>query len=367
MLKDIFGRVKDKVKENLPQVPQHNMNMKICMVGPRGVGKTSVVTSMYHCHKDAVMGTNMFITPDGDTSVILNSKRQELQQLFSGLHSKDERLKEGGIPGDAGVTKFGFRYGLVNDKINIGMEIVDYPGEFLISEPETVAGYINEADVVMIVIDTPCLMEEDGRYNSGKNACGLVMDFIMKHLARENEKLVLFVPLKCEKYYADGTIDEVTERIQEVYNPLITFLRDRENEHGLHKKICCAITPIQTLGSVVFDGFETDADGSVKEIMSRTGDPVPLRVHYRYSSVAPEYSPQDCAQPLYYLLSFFTGQYEQMRQNAQNSRFFKRMMDMFRLIPNIEQFHLEASRLAQKRCEKGKGYRILFGKGRMIS
>ena len=181
----------------------------------------------------------------------------------------------------------------------------------------------------------------------------------MKHLKNDEEKLVLFVPLKCEKYFREGRMDEVTARVQEVYAKLITYLRDREGVNGFKKKICCAVTPIQTLGDVVFDSFGTE------EIETKDGKVIPMQTNYRYISVDAKYRPQYCEQPLYYLLSFVSKQYQKMQNEEKVSGWLGKVKEALKLIPNVELFLLEIAALGAKRLDGTNGYKVLFGRGRV--
>jgi len=58
-----------------------------------------------------------------------------------------------------------------------------------------------------------------------KNRPELVMDFLIKNLNSESEKLVILVPLKCEKYFADGRIDQVTDQVRKSYSVLLEHMK----------------------------------------------------------------------------------------------------------------------------------------------
>ena len=363
---DLMRQIRDRLTgKSVEKEAPERLTMRVCMLGARGVGKTSVITSLYRSQKEAVSGTNLFLSADAATSTRLNNKENLLENLFKGLHAKGDLMTESGIPGDSVETVFGFTYGMHSERINIDLEIRDYPGEFLVQEPEKVANYVAEADAVLIAIDTPCLMEADGYYNEGKNRPNLVMDFLMKNLDSSSEKLVMFVPLKCEKYYLDETILQVTEKVRSVYSRLISHLKGQQNDKSGKKNVCCVITPIQTLGGVAFDSFETDDDGKVKEITVSGGLPVPSKVNYRYIATNAEYTPKNCEQPLYYLLAFVSRQYKQAIEQQNSSGFFARLRELFRLTPKIDEFMLEIALLGQRRLDGSEGCKVLFGKGRI--
>lgn len=365
-LNKFWEQAKNKVIAMTGQTDPPRMTMKVCMLGARGVGKTSVITSMYNNHKDAVNGTELSLIADDDTRCILDSKREELKKIFSGIHKEGDFVRESGIPGDASESVFTFTYGMNSEKICMDLEIRDYPGEYLRSEPELVADFIKEASAVIIAIDTPCMMEAGGRYHSAKNRFDLVSEFLMHYLGNEDEKLILFVPLKCEKYYREGKIDEVTARVQKEYRGLVDYLRDKDNLHGFKKKICCAITPIQTLGNVAFDSFAVDEKtGQIKEITVSDGKKLPAETRYRYTANNAAYEPVNCVQPLYYLLAFVSKQYEEGRKEQKSKGWINRLVDALRLIPNVENFLLEIQGMGMRRIENAQGYKVLFGHGRI--
>lgn len=351
-----------KLKEP-PQPPR--MKMAVCMLGPRGVGKTSVITSMYNSQKEAVRGSNLFLVANGDTQIILDDKKNLLNNVFCGFHEEGSLMEESGIPGDSTESLFEFTYGVNSERINIDLEIRDYPGEYLKNDPQIVADYIREASAVLVAIDTPCMMEEGGRYNEGRNSPKLVMDFLISHLSNQEEKLVLLVPLKCEKYFREGSIDEVTGCVQKNYAPLLEYLRDKENQHSFKMKVCCAITPIQTLGGVSFDSFARNEDGSLAEFTTKDGKVLPVKTNYTYVSADAAYSPKYCVQPLYYLLSFVSKKYRKTQDEEKVSGWLGKLKEALRLIPNVDEFMMEIAALGIHRMDGNCGYKILFGRGRI--
>ena len=356
----------ETIRDKAAQSAGHpRMKIRICMLGARGVGKTSIITSMYNSMSEAVTNTGLFLSASMDTQIILNSKLHDLNSIYQGHPAKGDLIAESGIEGDASESVFEFTYGFNKEKINIDLEIRDYPGEYLKDRPDTVADFIREASAVLIAIDTPCLMEEGGRYQAAKNRLDLVSEFLIKHMDSESEKLLLLVPLKCEKYCLEGRIDEVTDRVKKYYGGLIEHFRDREDRFNFKKKVCCAITPIQTLGTVAFHDFGRDANGEVIEIMGNDGMALPREQRYEYAVAGAQYRPRNCEQPLYYLLSFISKQYSREIEAKKTSGIIGRLMKSFSLVPKVEEFFIEIQTLASKRIDSGQGYKILYGKGRI--
>ncbi|MBR1969108.1 MAG: hypothetical protein IKA17_02000 [Clostridia bacterium] len=356
-----FDKIKKTViGEEMPEKPI----MKITMLGARGVGKTSVLTSMYNNMNTAINDTRLHIVADSGTDSILHRKTDDLKKMFfEGNNINDE--VQSGIAGDSTVSTFEFDFGMNTEKINMGLEIKDYPGEYVRLEPDTVKQYIEESNAILVAIDTPHLMECDGKYNEGKNYTTVITNFFKETLNSESsEKLIMLVPLKCEKYYHNGEIDAVKEKIKETYSELLAFLKDKNNTNGLNGKFACAITPILTVGEIVFDGFP-ESNGIIDEIEVNSGIVIPKKVNYKYLKAGATYSPEYCEQPLYYLLSFISKQYLKMKDEKESSGWIGKLKKMWALTPKINEMLIEIQKFSYKKMDNMDGYETCFGRGKV--
>ncbi len=337
--------------------------MKITMLGARGVGKTSVLTSMYNNMNSAINDTRLHIVADRGTDAILQKKTDDLKKMFfSGNGVNDE--VQSGIAGDSTVSTFEFDFGMNTEKINMGLEIKDYPGEYVRLEPETVKQYIEESNAVIVAIDTPHLMECDGKYNEGKNYTAVITKFFKETLNSESsEKLIMLVPLKCEKYYHDGDIDSVKEKVKETYSELLKFLKDKDNSNGLNGKFACVITPILTVGEIVFDGF-FENNGVIEEF-EMNGVNLPKKVNYKYLKAGAEYTPQYCEQPLYYLLSFVSKQYLKIKDGKESSGWLGKLKKYMAVTPKINEMLIEIQKFSYKKLDNMDGFETYCGRGKV--
>lgn len=358
--KDFLSRAKEMlIGKEMPEKPI----IKMCMMGPRGVGKTSVLTSVYNSMNEAVTGTQMYIKANTGTSIILNQKKADLKNMFKPGNKLDDKVRPG-IAGDDVAAKFGFDFGINTQNVNMGLEITDFPGEYVLNEPETVKAYIADSSAIMLAIDTPHLMEHDGKYNEAKNRTSVITSFFMENAAvLKDRKLVLLVPLKCEKYYHEGCIEEVTQKVKAVYADLIRFLQDKENTNGMKGLHACVIAPILTLGEVVFDCFGME-DGVVAEVMSN-GYPLPKFPQYKYQKAGARYAPKYCEQPVYYLLSFVSKLYRDMKEDVESSGLLRKMKRMFQQIPENDIILREMHKFKVRKVDNVDGFVVLFGKGKV--
>lgn len=336
IIESIFGKARKKP-----------MELKVCMMGPRAVGKTSILTAIFSDSEQSLSAdTNLQFCPVGPTADQLIERRRLFNAIF---HDKVQITDEpaSGQTATPDVTPFDFKFGLkgaVTANL-IDVSIKDFPGEYVSSRPNDVQEFINESTAIFIAVDTPYLMEHGGKYAEGRNQIKKITEF-MKSASLSEERLVLIVPLKCERYFYDKRMPEVLSKIKEYYSDLIKYLSDS-------LKICCAVTPILTLGGVEYSHTDNDNLGNV--IIDRiTG--LPVKLHYKFRNPA-QYKPRFCVQPLYYMLSFMASQYE---RNLYNGSWWNRLMDF--ILADNERLRDEIFALDKYRCVSAElGYSTLCG------
>ena len=186
----------------------------------------------------------------------------------------------------------------------IDVKFTDVPGEFMRSGGLTdgeLDELIEKTNMFIIAVDTPYLMEADGSYAEKRNFCEVVCNWIHKidvsdEAAKKSyKKMVLFVPLKCEKYMNDGKMEEVNNKIHARYKSAFNYLGGSTAHNCV-----VAITPIVTMGIIEFAMFDRNKeDGSYIEI-----DGLPMAKYYKRDSSKTELAPRFCEQPIYYLLAY---------------------------------------------------------------
>lgn len=336
--------------------------IKVCMLGGKGVGKSSVLTALYKNMEKSLSETNLYIVPDGATITLLNNKYEELLHMFD-YADKGDSIPPAGIAGDSDVSLYKFMFGMKNTDISINMEMKDFPGEKIETAPQMVEGFIEESNAIIIAVDTPHMLEENGEYDEAKNCSEIITSFIIKYLEQHpaEHKLLLFVPLKCEKYYWEQKIGEVTKAVEMQYDKLLKYIKENNR-----LSICSTIIPILTVGDVVFDKFNKDSDGEICVVSKGdTGKLLPAEVLYKYRNSTAKYSPKYCEQPLFSLLIYIAKEYEKT-QNSSSGGFWdvilKKFKNLFNLIGENPEFLLEVSKLKQKRMREQEGYKIITGR-----
>lgn len=308
--------------------------LRICMLGPRAVGKTTVLTSVFSDTQDDLAGTGLFFRyKEGSESAKLNNYKKLLGMCI-------EKGNPSQLPASVEISEFDFEVGYAN-KVKTNVLIKDYPGEYLIDESKKhyVTEFLSESNVVLIAIDTPYLMEVDGKYNSEKNKPEIVTSFVKNNPDSFANKLILLVPLKCERYAHDQRIDEVSKRVKEVYSDLITFCKE--------KNVACVVAPILTLGGIEFDVMKSNDFAGISTVPA-----------YRMYEKDPKYKPRFCVQPMYYLMLYAASYSEWSKDHL--TGFLEKIQDTIaRLFTSDENFKTALREMRKNLLTDKFGYQIL--------
>ena len=336
----IFDSFKKKAVSRIP--------MKVCMMGPRAVGKTTILTAIFNDSQESIGATtNLVLKAEGDTNAELTNRRHQLNAIFANLQQITDK-PTAGLAASSTVNTFDFVFGLKGKEPRIDLEIKDFPGEYVQSRPDEVEQFIKESSAVFVAIDTPHLMEEEGQYCDVKNKPQIIAEFFRKSLQQiKGEKLVLLVPLKCERYFFEQRMDEVLGRVESVYNDLIMTFR----QNG---RVACAVTPILTLGGVEFDYIMKEG-----AVIPLNTEGCPKEVIYRFRGDKPKYSPVFCVQPLYYMLSFLAAQYGREKNNR--SFLDKIFSAIYELFDSDEELFDEILKMEKNRKITLAGYSVECG------
>lgn len=346
------------------------------MMGGRRCGKTTALASLFE-----EMGSskvNKYFTVADDT--VLEIKNGEMQDSLIG---KTLELKA--FLGKASTKTFladetptnqfwdyYLKMQIPGTKKNVLMQFRDAPGEvFEAGGAHSVVTkeYIAECDVFVIVVDTPYLMGTEDEnckelcteaINLGTNRINDIHGFLTNIDDKEgtDAKMVLFVPIKCEKWANEGRLDEVTARLKEVYAKTITSL-------SAYNRMTIGIIPIQTAGNILFSEFKeayTVVSGVTKKMQRccylsdktiRLEDGTPKMIKesdiinedanaviggtnivrpYSWYHINPQdssFAPKNCEQLPLHILKFMIGKYQEFEASNKNKTFIEKLKDMF--------------------------------------
>lgn len=333
--------------------------LKVLMMGGRRAGKTSVLAGLVNT---MVNGDIKNLLAINDVTVLMPDQES--------LANKIERLKESvkSLSGKtflvddsktSSFTTHSLQFEIPGTSNNMTIEFKDANGEFYESRAsydthggapiskEQIIDAVKEADVYVIAIDTPYLMEA---VNPGNELCDESINMAYNHVDDihsyltyiddkdgADAKLVLFVPIKCEKWVHRGEADKVTQRIKDVYKTVFKALDD-------YKNLQVDIIPVETVGAIEFKEHQTAmicsnndfvarkccvlngetevrfGDGTCRQIMQNDiidEDPEGkisefhsiIRPYSWFHVTGNEYAPHNCEQLAYYILQFVLKKY----------------------------------------------------------
>ena len=317
----------------------HQLN--VTMLGPRGVGKTTMLASMYERFSSAVE-TSLQLTPDGESSAVLEDRLGELRSLALRFVAGE------GVVGNQEESEFLFGLGKKNQEPSLDLRFRDFPGGWLASrggtseERRLVDAFVRSSHVVVVAIDAPALMERDGRWHELVNRPQQIADIIKRNRVPEGEgKLLLLTPIKCEKYMqTPEDAEALNARVKDGYRALLNHTGAPE----LGELYTVVVTPVQTVGCVRLNSVDLGPDG----------EPV---FRFIKASHNARYQPRDTVQPLRYILLYLLHLHLQQRRGG----LFGYLRELFGFNSHLHQ----AVRDLATGVKTGHGFEVLHGHGNL--
>ncbi len=328
---DKLRRIREKINLNPATT------LRVSMLGPSGVGKTSLLATMYDQFENVIRGADLEIKPDLQDAAILSHQVSKLQGLFA---TDGLKLIDPGIQGNVDWRAFNFGLGQRGKRSTLQLQFVDYPGGWIESregqtQVDWVLNLLRESDAILIPIDTPALMERDGQWHRERNRPDLISALIQQAYEElPSPRLVVLAPIRCELYLNDPDyVAIMLESVQVGYDRLLAHLG-----HGYLKElVSVVVAPVQTLGEIDFHGSPRSRYAPV--FMKRHPDA--------------RYSPHDSEQPLRYLLRFAMRLHNDRRQGG----IFSLMRNMFQ----NNQYLISATQSFANGCKASEPFAVLQG------
>jgi GTPase SAR1 family protein len=313
------------------------LEFEVLMFGPRRVGKTSLLTSMYYEYDREINKTSIQLTPDFDTVSILGERLGELKALNDDFNEGELGINTTGDP-----KHFIFNIGRLGETPKLKLTLWDCPGFYLVDkkDPEKkgkkfIEEHLTKSVAVLIAVDAPALMEAKGKFHFDRNQPLAVKAWFQNIYGSLNtNRLVIIAPIKCESYMKDEqSAKKLLGRIKEEYQGLLQLFKSE----SLEKKVAVVVTPVQTVGNLFFSSIQENND-SYKFI-------------FKKPDIDADYAPKDNEQPLKYLLRF-------LLKNYLKNRKFGWIADTF----GQDDFLYQAVYELAKDCKTNNGFEIIQGK-----
>jgi len=252
--------------------------IKIAMVGPTRVGKSSIIASMYKTLDADLASKGITFRATGQSSDIMDEKKADLQDLAE----EDEPSVDSifAITGDNTRSEYSFLVDLdpvKSDGDDIRIVFIDMPGRLYHngnSDYDEPAKDIYDSDMSIVAIHTPALMK-GSRHQREINKSDKIYNAFKKASPKEGS-IIMMCPVRSEKWVNSGTMHSVYEKLRSEYAELLNWAKGRK----IRVVACC----ILTLGHLEFSEFLTQTNE----------DQFPER----YKRKRPEFAPKYCDIPL---------------------------------------------------------------------
>ncbi len=259
--------------------------MHLTMLGPRGVGKTTLLAAMTKNVEDlnAAAGHKGFVLhpSDEETVVKIQRYREKLAAITENFH---ENLHARIDPTRSEFFKFNYELRFEGGR-EARLVFHDFGGEILEGHaPAThLPAIAAHSRIIFNLVDAVTLMEYSDAHSIQRNGHELVAAALEQHWGSSTSPLlILFVLSKCETYMRDlSRYHELLRRFEILHQPCLRFI-DR------HSHAAGVLIPVQTTGCLRF--------------VEKNEDNEPI-FHARG-----RYRPHDADQPLRYALAFALAQ-----------------------------------------------------------
>ena len=260
------------------------------VLGSSGAGKTTMLACMQRKFDEILPGS---IIADRAAFSTLTLAYRKLEE-----EANSSELEFGvGIENTENLREYGFT--ITAGRANIPMKFWDFPGGWIDSARNSKENYerviriVKRSRVIFVAVNTPYLMEANGRWR--KEARIDDTSYVLKNalIDGNDNKLVLILPIKCEKYTRNPALQK---RMYAVIEEAFADILSLANNPVYRKRLAIAVLPIHTVGNATFSRFEHQEGGRL---------PREVYLKNRGAGFGPKYADQ----PLRYAMSFLLNEY----------------------------------------------------------
>ena len=275
-------------------------------LGPSGAGKTTLLACMHKRFEDILPGS--FYPSDTKTFSTLNTAYKKLESEANNSNIEFEV----GVEGTSDLRQYAFT--VKGSKASLPVRFFDFPGGWLnpydesqAENHEQVIKIVQRSMVIMVAINTPYIMEYDGRYKDLAGIEEIEHAIKMSLMNNDDDKLIILVPFKCERYTRTANdAKNMRKKVKEVFENTLKL-----SSNPIYKdRLAIALMPVHTVGNAHFSRF-TIKDKKITQ-----------EVYVKNRSM--KFSPKDSDQPLRYAMSFLLNEFAKGENNSLTDLFAKK-------------------------------------------
>ena len=282
-------------------------------LGPSGAGKTTLLACMQKNFEELLPG--YFYPADPKTFSTLNTAYKKLE-----AEANSQSIEFAvGVEGTSDLRQYAFT--IKGKNANLPVRFFDFPGGWMNPHDESqaenyeqVINIVQRSMVILVAINTPYIMEYDGRY---KDYAGVdEIQYVIKTslINSDSNKLIIFVPIKCERYTSTSADSkQMRDKIKEVFDETLKL-----STNPVYKdRLAVALLPVHTVGNARFSRFSI-----------RNGE-ITQEVYLKNRSI--KFSPKDADQPLRFAMSFLLNEFAKGQKNSLLKSLFSSNADLLEM------------------------------------
>lgn len=274
----------------------YSEQIDVCLIGPTGVGKTSLLATMHQQLQNYLPHNVQFKPLNNELFQKLTGKYRELEKVAD-IPPHSLAVSDG--EGTQGIQTYSFGFNFVPPKGEpdkfLQVNFHDTPGRYTSDLHAELLAKVNCSQVIINAVDAGVMMEASRENALAYNGYDQVARILDESFADARNRLVLMVPIKAETWIGNCRSWEKEEnalirRAGEHLAP-ITKLFNFENRLGI-------VVPVETMGCVRF--LTAIPDGKGGEII-------------HYARTEGKFQPRYIHFPLLYTLYFLAAEYYRSR------------------------------------------------------
>ena len=247
--------------------------LNVVMVGASRSGKTSILASMFEQVKCSDIGNYFYIGDKSEYAYAKGDKRGREVSLRDNVDAMKDLLNSPSKSGETQPklaeltgTSTLFTYDLIVrakndqnklDKEELHVKFTDVPGEAFAkggSELREIEKIIKSSQILLVAVDVPALMYAKEKKKFALNTCMNLPDKVLDSVETLGQdfddgdlnRMVAFIPIKCEKWMHEKRMPDVFNEIEVVYKTSLKKL-------AKYRNVQVMIMPMETIGGLEYD------------------------------------------------------------------------------------------------------------------
>lgn len=233
--------------------------VNVIMLGGKRVGKSTILAGIMETLGLSGSLSSHFICEDSTdyeaySKFSIKEKYKNLKMLLNTRMPNTMFMTRG--LGDSKIQKYNISLRLSDKPGRLMVDFYDVPGEFTnpqkIEFASEMLPLISNCDVFIVAIDTPYIMECSESINDAHNRIHDLEVALQNIIVKDKTdlKMVMFVPLKCEKWIQRGEVNRVVDKVKQTYSTLLQTL-------SAYPSMMVSILPIATVGGIRYNQMKT--------------------------------------------------------------------------------------------------------------